>query len=562
MRLEVSTARPSKPARAANGSVLELVSTRLQRGKLGIQVRLFLLQGAVVLLLTLALAIVQTVVLERSIQRDYGERALGISRMVATMPAILAAIEHSRQPSVEINALANRVRGMVGADFIVIGDVHGIRLSHPNPAKIGFSMYDSTEPRADTDEPLAGHEIISVAKGGLGISIRGKVPIFNAQKVVIGLVSTGYLLPGIQQIAARVSGSIYPWFGLALALALLSSIIIARRFKREMLNLEPEQISALVLEHRAVLSALQEGVLVIDASGAVLLANSQAAQMFGLQEPIQTISISSLWAELFDSGLLANSSQAQNQALRLNGLPVLVNVLEAADGRRVVTFRDRAEITQIAEELTQTRQYSDLLRAQTHEFMNRLHTISGLIQLERKDDALNLIHLESERARVMRDLISEIQVPHLAALIVGKVERARELGVQFGLEPGANLGSEWTALAADVLVPVLGNLIENAFESVLETSKNPTVTLAIGTDPEGLQLEVIDNGAGVPETWRQRIFEPGFSSHGATRGLGLALVQQRIHALGGSVLCFERASKTVFQVSLPYSSLSPVKASR
>ncbi len=559
MRLEVSTTRPNPATRASKGSVLEVVSKRLGRGKLGIQVRLFLLQAVVVLVLTLALAIVQGVVLERSIQRDYGERALGISRLVATMPDLVDAIEHSNHPSASINPLANRIRGLVGADFIVVGDVHGIRLSHPNPAKLGHSMYDSAEPRADTDQPLAGVEIISIAKGGLGVSIRGKVPIFNAQKHVIGLVSTGYLLPGIQQIAARVSSSIYPWFGLALGLALLSSIIIARRFKLEMLNLEPEQISALVLEHRAVLSALQEGVLVLDAAGKVLLANPRAAQMLDLQES-EHVSISSLWAELFESGLLANSSQAQNQALRLNGLPVLVNVLEAADGRRVVTFRDRAEITQIAEELTQTRQYSDLLRAQTHEFMNRLHTISGLIQLERKDDALNLIHLESERARVMRDLISEIQVPHLAALIIGKVERARELGVHFGLEPGANLGSEWTALAADVLVPVIGNLIENAFESVLETSKNPSVTLAIGTDPEGLQLEVIDNGAGVPESSRQHIFEPGFSSHGATRGLGLAMVKQHVNALGGSVTCFERASKTVFQVSLPHSSLAPLRA--
>ena len=535
------------------GSTRDVVPPRGKGHSLGIQARLFLWQAGVVTLLTLVLAVTLTLVLERSTREEFGERALAISRIVATMPEVVDAITTSGVPSSIINPLANRIRARVGADFIVVGDAHGIRLSHPQPEKIGRSMMEGSEPASDTLLPLAGREIITVALGGLGLSVRGKVPIRDATGRVIGLVSTGYLLPTVQTTAARVSRTLWPWFASALGLALLSSILISRRFKRELLELEPDEIAALVLQHRAVLSALQEGVIVLDAGGKILILNPRAAEMLRLEpQAALPAPIREIWPELWLSGLLEGDSDAINQALSALGTPVLVRVLRASEDRRVVTFRDRAEVTRIAEELTQTRDYADLLRAQTHEFMNRLHTIAGLIQLERPLDALALIQRESAQKDAVREAITDIEVPKLAALVIGKLERARELGIQFSLEAGSGLSSAWDALATDVLVPVVGNLLENAFEAALERPGS-AVSLILGEDPDGAQIEVCDGGCGVPPAVRERIFERGFSTRGSSRGLGLFLVRQRVESRGGTVAHLERDGLTVFQVSLPVS---------
>lgn len=559
IRIDETTGR-SKTRAGSPASTRDVVPQRGGRRLLGIQARLFLWQAGVVTLLTLALAVTLTFVLERSTREEFGERALAISRIVAAMPQVVDAITGSKSPSSIINPLANRIRARVGADFIVVGDVHGIRLSHPQPEKIGHSMMEGSEPASDTLEPLAGREIVTLALGGLGLSVRGKVPIRDANGRVIGLVSTGYLLPTVQSTAGRVSRTLWPWFASALGLALFSSILISRRFKRELLELEPDEIAALVLQHRAVLSALQEGVIVLDARGKILILNPRAAEMLDLDaQAALPAPIREVWPELALSGLLEADTDAINQALVMADTPVLARVLRASEDRRVVTFRDRAEVTRIAEELTQTREYAELLRAQTHEFMNRLHTIAGLIQLERPFEALALIQRESAQNDAVREAISEIEVPKLAALVIGKYERARELGIRFSLEPGSSITGLWDALATDVLVPVVGNLLENAFEAALERP-GTAVALMLGEDPDGLQIEVRDDGPGVPSSARARIFERGFSTRGAARGLGLSLVRQRVESHGGTLAHLERGGLTVFLVSLPASAVLEVSS--
>lgn len=530
---------------AAKESFVDLIPKYALRRGVGIQLRLLIWQLLIFTVLTLTLAAIQVYALRQSIQEQYGQRALAISRTVAQIPSIIQAFD-SPQPAQVINPLANRIREQVGADFIVVGNRAGLRLSHPLPDRLGKPMQGG-----DNDEPLAGREIINVATGSLGVSIRGKVPIWR-NGAVIGVVSTGYLLPTVQSIAAQVSRSLLPWFGLALLFALLSSFLVSRRIKRDILNLEPEQIAALVQQHRAVLGALQEGVMVVSQKGQIQILNPKAAHLLGLsQNSPLPISLHSVWPQLQQSQLLGGPNR-ENQAFQLGHSPVLVSLFGMTNGQYVVTFRDRAEIVQMAEELTQTRRYTDLLRAQTHEFMNRLHTIAGLIQLGKSNDALGVIRSETQASKALRDLIADIAVPKLAALIIGKFEQAKEKGILFSLEPGSTLSPSWTS-ASEALELTVGNLLENAFEAVQSNPKNQPrqVSLLIGEDPDGLQIEVLDNGSGVAAEISQRIFERGFSTKGASRGLGLSLVQQQIRGLGGQLRQFRRNQQTVFQVSLP-----------
>lgn len=521
------------------------------RRKMSLQLRLFLLQSAAGFVLVLLLAVLQAQALLEDTVREYGQRALTLSKAVASLPEVQSELQGPKPLSKDIDPMVENMRIRTGADFIVVADRAGIRLTHPIASLIGQSMLsgDNREARDETPAVLAGRELVSVSLGHLGRSVRGKVPVLDSGGRVIGLVSSGYLLPKVETVAAQITETSLPWFGLALLLALLSSMVISRRIKREILGLEPEEIAALMLQHRAVLETMHEGVLVLGGDGMLQSANPRARELLAASDfspaPVET-----RWPELAASGLLENDEAVRNAPLGSGNRPLLVDVFRANDGRRVVIFRDREDVTRLAEELTQTRSYAELLRAQTHEFMNKLHTIGGLIQLDKSEEALDLIQHERRQDAALQGLISDIGVPKLAALVIGKGARARELGISFGLEPGSALGSRWAPLADDVLVLAVGNLVENAFEAVAG-SPEKKVQLMLGEDPEGLQIEVSDSGPGVDPQLAQRIFEAGVSSRGERRGLGLSLVSERVGAAGGRLAHFRRADKTVFQISLP-----------
>jgi two-component system, CitB family, sensor kinase len=498
----------------------------------GIQQRFFLLQAGLFAVLTVILSGVQISSLRAALERDYGTRALNVSKSVALIPSVIQAMDDARPQDI-INPLVNNIRQKVGADFIVVGNVEEVRYSHPLSERIGQKMVGG-----DNQEPLAGREVVSTATGSLGRSIRGKVPILQNGKV-IGIVSTGYLLPTVQSTFWTVLQSILPWYFVALIVALFSSSLIARRLKREMLDLEPEQIAALVRQHQATLSAMQEGVLVLDPSLKIQVQNARAEQMLGTKLGEKLLEV---WSEL------PPLEVGQNQARRFGQQHLMLSMLEMGEGWKVLTFRDRAEVLEIAEQLTQTKEYAALLRAQTHEFQNRLHTISGLIQLGDFETALAVIRQSSERRHALHEVLAQLEIPQVAALLIGKFERASELGVQLVLESGSSLPKAWGKLGADSLCLILGNLLENAFEAA-QQSQEKRVELTLGADPEGLQLEVRDSGAGVPSHLETRLFERSVSSKGDGRGYGLFLLRQQVLALGGTVRHFRFAEQTVFVVS-------------
>ncbi|MDA8410094.1 MAG: ATP-binding protein, partial [Treponema sp.] len=291
----------------------------------------------------------------------------------------------------------------------------------------------------------------------------------------------------------------------------------------------------------------------LGADGVLQSANPRAKDLLA-EKDFSPGPVEALWPELAASGLLENGEPVRNAPLNSGNHPLLTDVFKANDGRRVVIFRDREDVTRLAEELTQTKNYAELLRAQTHEFMNKLHTIGGLIQLGKGEEALDLIQHARRQDAALQGIISDIEVPKLAALVIGKSARAGELGIGFALEPGSSLSSRWAPLADDILILAVGNLVENAFEAVAR-SREKKVQLMLGEDPEGLQIEVSDSGPGVDPALALRIFEAGVSSRGERRGLGLSLVSERVSAAGGRLAHFRRDERTVFQISLPVEAL-------
>ena len=134
--------------------------------------------------LTLIAGGLYTAMISEVLEDQIGKRALQVSRTVAQLPMVKHQIVKPR-PEGKLQALAEKIREEVGAEFIVIGNRDGIRFSHPKPDRLGKKMVGG-----DNAPALElGESYVSRAVGTLGPSIRGKVPIFDASGVIVGVVS-------------------------------------------------------------------------------------------------------------------------------------------------------------------------------------------------------------------------------------------------------------------------------------------------------------------------------------------------------------------------------------
>jgi two-component system CitB family sensor kinase len=221
----------------------------------------------------------------------------------------------------------------------------------------------------------------------------------------------------------------------------------------------------------------------------------------------------------------------------------------------VTTMRDSTELAALQGQLSSHKSVTDTLRAQTHEFANQLHTISGLVQLGEYESVRDLVGTLTRRRAEISDAVTQrISDPAVAALLIAKTSLAAESGVSLELAPESHLVALEPALATDVIT-LLGNLIDNAVD-VSVGSKPATVTVCI-EDLDGVGISVADSGPGVPEHLREAIFARGVTSKPEVpggRGIGLALVRLVTAQHGGTVEVSDGPSGgALFVVRLPES---------
>jgi two-component system CitB family sensor kinase len=495
-------------------------------GLLRVQSRLFLTTLGAFLVLGLPLAGVVSRGVYQGIYQSFAERSLRESTLMATLPLVRVALEGTSSERADLNSLLNQYRAQLGADYIVITDRAARRLTHPNPVEIGKKMQGG-----DFTAFLRGQSVTETVQGTLGRSVRSKVSVLNAEGRVVGLASVGFLLPRLRDVFLEVLRAGLPWYLGMLGLALLLSLLVARRVQAEMLGLEPEQIAGGLQQYRTVLNTLEEGVLVTRA-GQVFVMNPQARALLGTPDAALPIA----WPPE-----LQLPEPGHRLTIELQGCPVLLTAQDAGEGALVVTIRDLARVRALADELTQSQRYAELLRAQTHEFTNRLHTLAGLLYLGETHEALRLIHTQAERHTAHAQAVRGLRHLRLSALLLGKYDRAAELGVQLTLDPLSFLPAALPAGVLDLLELAAGNLIENALEAAcLPGATGAEVCVLIAADPEGLILEVRDTGPGVLPELAGAIMMRGVSSkgtgtNGQGRGVGLSLVVTRAQSLGATL---------------------------
>ena len=480
----------------------------------------------VVVLLSLTAS---TVVLRNDLKQEYEQRALAIARTLAQRPALPQLVSTTApDPAGPVQAAAEQVRRATHALYVVVADRSGIRYSHPDPERIGQRV--STDPST----PLGGKEAVGIERGTLGYSARGKVPLRAEDGTVIGEVSVGIDIAELNAQTRRLVVLLTLVALASLVVGLLGAVTLARRLRRTTLGLEPEEMADLLREHAAVLGGVRDGIIAVDNAGRVTLANTEAERILGATLPPGS-AVSEAPAPVAE--LFAGDDRPAG-ALRVVGpRVVLVTRLPVRrDGRdlgQVVTIRDRSDLDDLARELEATRALTDALRAQAHEHTNRLHALTGLLQLGDVDQAQEyLAELTATAAG-----FAGVGDPYLSGLLAAKSASASELGVRLDVTTSTWVDGR-VSHPLDTIT-VVGNLVDNAVRAAATGDRRPAwVEVTLLSDGHDLLVHVVDSGPGVPAADVDRIFAAGFTTRAVEapdHGIGLVLARQTARGHGGDV---------------------------
>ncbi|SKL78158.1 signal transduction histidine kinase regulating citrate/malate metabolism [Mycobacteroides abscessus subsp. bolletii] len=522
-----------------------------KRTVLRLRTQVLLLQVAVIFLaLGLAFAVLAAVG-DRRLSSEYGQRALAIAGTVAAMPEVRARVTEYAQGTLipgqgladelsdgPLQHIAAAVLERSDALFVVITDEHGLRLAHPTQERLGHPV--STDPSG----ALAGRDVVVEETGTLGGSVRAKVPVRQpGSSTVAGEVSVGVSTTAVRDRLfsdLRIAGCVV---GVAFLFGIGGSVLLARRWRSLTLGLEPAELAELVREQAAVLHGIGEGVLAVDVEGRTTVVNDEAKRLLGLDEVTgQPDSDIGLTPRIL--GVLREKSAAPVLATVGDRVVVVTARQVTRAGRElgaVLTVRDRTDVESLTRQLDAVQSMSAVLRAQRHEFANRLHLLSGLVHGNRTQEAARLLDelLGTGPLGAALPDIETLGDPYLQAFVAAKTANAREAGVTLTL--GDNTWVSGTLVHPVDVTTVLGNLIDNAIDAA-RTGADSQRRVEVGVVQDGstLHISVADSGDGVAECVADDLFAEGISTkeHAAVpggRGVGLALSRQIARGLGGDV---------------------------
>ncbi len=493
---------------------------------------------------------------KRQLDQQFQQRALAVAESLASQPAIQDAVVHGR-PGGAAQRLAEAAEEASGALFVVITNARGIRYAHENPKLIGTPV-TYRDPEPTTSQPFRTGKIWTGDQHGtLGWVAAGKVPL-RYQGKLSGEVSVGFPAAAVGSTMSGALRSFATYLLAVLAVAVLAALGFARRLKRQTFGLELGEIAALLQEREAMLHGIREAVLGYDQGERVILANDAARRLLRLPpeflgRPLRDLlppgRLSDIVrGEISGSDLLV---LAGDRVLVANRMPIRLDQRNHLGW--VVTFHDQTESETLKRELDEAIGLTEALRAQSHEFANRLHTLVGLVELGEYDEAIRFVTDVSQATDALTEqLKSALRDPKLVALTLAKSSLADERGVALRVAADCRVDADITDITP--VLTVTGNLIDNAIEATAAQPGPRWVELTIVSAGANLLIRVRDSGPGVPDDMREAIFTDGFTSKssptGARRGLGLALVRQITERRGGMV-SVGRDGGAVFTVVLP-----------
>ena len=525
--------------------------------KVSFQIKLFISLVAFFSVLFALLGGYYYVDVGRQLYQEMSTRAKIQAEEIALIPSLRKEVEQK-----DIRAIRDfmfQIATRSDASFIVIGDNKGLHLFHSAFAdRIGKTLVGG-----DNDEVLQGKSTTTIRKGGLGISLRSKAPIFNDAGQVVGIVSVGYLTSYLDTITVSKVVNILIAAVLLLVALFIFSWFFTRSIKKQIFSLEPREIGLLVRQQKAMMESIYEGVIAIDDNHRIEVINQAARNLLGLAQPPRELRgqpISQVIAPVpFFSPQAMLAKDTHDEICRFNNLTVIASrvriMLEDSLQGWVITFRDRNEIDSLSAQLSQVKRYVDNLRIMRHEQLNRMTTLSGLLHMGRYEEAIGYIQAQSEHAQELLDFISaRFSSPTLCGLLLGKAARAREKGVELNFDPACRMDKPFVSLLEAELISIIGNLLDNAIEATQRAPlPHEPVEVLIKLNDRELIIEVADRGVGIKPEIRERIFERGITTKTrGDHGIGLYLIDSYVTQAGGSIEVADNMPRgTIFSLFIP-----------
>ena len=534
------------------------ISQRLQRFSLLLVLTTALLAMAATLIFSL-----------RREQQNLDRNLMNSAQVLAQSPGVADVLAGRGGGGTLTHYLDGTISRVQDIDAIVVVDRQGTIRYSPDSSYVG-----SPYPSYETLGVLHGEStVVDTGAGISGVEHRAMASVLDVDGTVLGFVSVGIGVQNVQRTVLETVAIFAVLTFLAAGVGIALSRHLSGSIKEALMGYEPDAFLRLFHQREDILEALDEGILAIDRDANVIYMNPSGLRMVGagpLSE-VQGRPLSQIYPESRLPRLLTTGRSEYNIPIRRmpgtrdalsDRMPIWQNgeIVGA-----VAIFRDRTEATALAEELTGSRHLVEAMRAYTHEFLNKLHTILGLIQLGRTEQAEQyILDISQVHHQSVSRVMDQIQDTATAALLVGKTSRAAELGILLELDPKSALSSDQRFLPSGVLVTILGNLIENATECLDRSiQKQREITVSIRERPGSLLLCVEDTGPGILPELLPHIFDPGFSTKGEGHGTGLSRVKELVDLYHGKIRVeSDPKSGTSFFLSFQYSPLNSPDSTR
>ena len=423
-------------------------------------------------------------------------------------------------------------------DVISVVNKDGVRMYHSNHTLIG-TRYDGNMPdfKSNTDGYYAVDE-----SGPSGSQRRAYAAVYNEDGEYVGVVMAIMLTKNIKAETVQMLFI----FLLITVVAILIELIIAGelsgKVKKSLMGYEPDVFTAMYKMRDNILETLAEGIIAFDTNGVIQFANESAIRMLfenPWSDPVgQNVDVigDDILSRHIKNGEKERNINLAKADIILDRVPIKEDGVTVG---AIAILHNRAEYTKLMEELSGTRYLVDSMRANNHDFTNKLHVILGLIQMGMYDDASsyiqNITMVQRENISKVMNAVSE---PAVAALLIGKIARASELNINFVLREGCYYSAADMNLPSEMLITVIGNLLDNAFDAMNEGSDykdHKELMFGIYSKPGAVLITVDDTGSGIKSSDLELIFENGFSTKGEGRGTGLYQVKAMVENFGGKI---------------------------
>ncbi|MFJ4637793.1 ATP-binding protein [Streptomyces hygroscopicus] len=530
---------------------------------------MLVLQLAIVVVVLMAVAAVSLAQSAATFNRVEGRRVGALAEQLAAQPLVRSRLV-GPSPAEALAPLVYSTRVQSQVTSVTVADREGRVVSSTNPTVLGDRL------------PL--RKGVAEGRGWSGTldwdgsrELVAQVPVLGATGKDLGrnlgTVMVGEASPTVWQRLSGASSYLPVYLGVASALGVVGSWLLARRVKRQTLGLEPREITGLAEHREAMLYGIAEGVVALDPQHRVTLVNDVGRRLLDLPEDCVGRDLAELGIEgrLLDvlAGARGESADPKDEVVVRHGRVLVMNRMTVVkDGRplgSVTTLRDRTELARLEREIGSFRSTSELLRAQTHEFANQLHTISGLIQIGEQEEVVRYIRALNQRRQSLDMSIGRrVRDTAVAALLMAKASQAAERKVALRLSDRTALDRLTPEDAADVAT-VVGNLVDNAIDAATSehgdgdrdrAGEEPWVEVELRRDNASVEIVVRDSGPGVAPELAQEVFAHGFTTKAARegeRGIGLALTRLVCERRGGEIAVTNTPQGAMFSARMSVS---------